>query len=363
MKSPTKTLPALIQDFFQEHLPVDRNASPNTIATYRDAMKLFLRYASSDRGCSPDQLDHTILDPEVVRAFLGWLQRERACGPRTCNHRLAVLKSFAHFVAWVAPEHLDRCRRIRAMRPAKFDKPEPQYLEDEEVSRFHKAIDVSTAAGVRDRALHLLLYNTGARVQEAVDLNVGSVQFDPVPIVRLQGKGRKQRTIPLSSPTVAALKALLRFRGGPPLDQPLFLNLRGHRLTRSGVAYVLKRTAKRAGLEKPRRAKRITPHVLRHTTAMHLLQANVDITTIAAWLGHAQLSTTHGYVEIDLRMKQAALAATVPPDLPDAVFPPDDLITWLERLGRRPSYAQSRPRNPLLRKASRARDHTTTRST
>ena len=276
---------------------------------YRDSLKLFLRYAAERAGCTADRLNYEILDVEVVCSFLVWLEKQRQCGACTRNHRLASIKAFVRYVASVAPEHLERCRRIRELPPARSS-PEVQYLEDEEILELMRAI--APAEGRRNSALLLLLYNTGARVQEIVDLDVCDLRLDPVPVVTLEGKGRKQRTCPLWARTVDALKAWLAERGA--VDRQLFLNTQGRRLSRSGIAYILPKLAACAELS-PRHAARISPHVIRHTTAMHLLEAGVDITTIAAWLGHAQLATTHGYVEVNLRMKQAAVAATA--TLPD----------------------------------------------
>ena len=337
------TFQALVQDFFMQHLTIERNASRHTIAAYRDAMKLFLRYASSAAACSPDQLDHTVLDIHTVRAFLDWLLRERQCGPRTRNQRLAALKSFARYVALVAPEHLERCRLIRALPPARFEQPEVGYLTDDEIVRIIAAPDASTPAGRRDRALLLLMYNTGARVQELVDLDVGDIQHGAVPVVRLLGKGRKHRCCPLWSRTLAAIDRMLTDRPRAGLDQPLLVNARGRRLSRSGVAHLLRRAQTSADVS-PTRAARLSPHVVRHTTAMHLLQSGVDLTSIAAWLGHAQLSTTHAYVEIDLRTKQAAIAVeSALPEIADAQYPTAHIVGWLERLAARPRYAQSPP--------------------
>ena len=330
------SLQRLVQDFFEKHLPVERHASRNTILAYRDSIKLFLQHAAQKLGCTADELDSTVLDVDTVRSFIEWLQSERQCGARTRNHRLAALKSFARYVASVAPEHLERCRRIRELRPARFERPEVNYLDQDEVLEIVRAVD--PADGHRDRALLLLLYNTGARVQELVDLDASDLRLDPVPIVTLQGKGRKQRSCPLWARTVEALRAWLAERGNA--DGPLFLNRQGRRLSRSGVAYLLRQLADRAGLS-PRHATRVSPHVIRHTTAMHLLHAGVDITTIAAWLGHSQLDTTHGYIEVDLRMKQEAVAAAnALPQLIAGNFPTGRLLTWLAALGRPPRYAQ-----------------------
>ena len=334
------SLQQLVQDYFEKHLAIERNASRNTVLAYRDALRLFLGHAAQRMGCAADQLDHTILDVDAVQSFLGWLEKHRKCGPRTRNQRLAAIKAFARYVASVAPEYLERCRRIREMASARFDQPEVEYLDDDEMVELVKA-----ATGGRDRALFLLMYNTGARVQEVVDLDVCDIRLDPVPIVTLEGKGRKQRTCPLWARTVDALEQWLAQRGDAA--GPLFLSAQRRRLSRSGVAYILRKLSTRADLS-PRHATRVTPHVIRHTTAMHLLHAKVDITTIAAWLGHSQLATTHGYVEIDLRMKQKALAATTAlPELSQGNFPEGDLLTWLAGLGRSRRYVQSPPPMPL----------------
>lgn len=342
MKPPLVTLPALVQDFFERHLTIERHACPNTVLAYRDALKLYFGHAAKLRACSPDQLEHAALDVDVVRSFLKELQQQRRCGPRTRNQRLAAIKTFARFVASVAPEHLERCRRIRELPAARFERPEAKYLDDAEAVDLIKSIPVDNR---RDRALLILLYNTGARVQELVDLNVGHLRLDPVPLVTLRGKGRKQRTCPLWDRTVEALRAWLAERPACDPGAPLFLNARRTRITRSGIAHVLGRRVEQAGI-KPRNAKKVSPHVIRHTTAMHLLSSGVDITTIAAWLGHAELSTTHGYVEITLRMKQAAVAAaSTLPELAGGAFPNGDLLTWLTALGR-PNYVQPPPTSP-----------------
>jgi site-specific recombinase XerD len=333
-RMPVVSLQCHVQNFFEKHLTFERNASRNTILAYRDCLKLFLGRAAEQRRISVDQLDESVLDLAEIVSFLDWLANERNCAPRTRNQRLAALKAFARYLGSVAPEHLERCRRIRELRPAAFDKPEPDYLDVDEFSQLLKA----TVSSRRDRALLLLLYNTGARVQELVDLDLSDLRRDPVPIVTLEGKGRKQRTCPLWDRTLAAIDDWLKERG--ETNGPLFLNRHNRRLTRSGVAYILNAIANKAQLE-PRHAKRITPHVIRHTTAMHLLQSNVDITTIAAWLGHSQLDTTHAYIEINLRMKIDALAAAeLPSRLSKGTFPKNDLLNWLAALGRSPTYVQ-----------------------
>lgn len=339
MKAVGPTLQALVQSLFEQHLTVERNVSRNTVLAYRDSLKLFLQYSSSARGCSPDRLDHSILDPSSVRSFLGWLQRERGSGPSTRNLRLAALKAFARYVAALAPEHLERCRLVREILPARAEHRGVNYLDDDEIVQLVRSVEGKAAT--RDRALMLLLYNTGARVQEIVDLDVADFHDDSIPTIRLRGKGRKERTCPLWSRTVEALRAWLSERKNPPACDPLFLNSRARRISRSGIAHVLRQLGQRGGL-KPKHAGHLSPHVLRHTTAVHLLKSGVEITTIAAWLGHAKISTTHGYVEIDMRMKQAAIAsASISlPELSGGDFPSPDLVTWLDRIGRPPGYVQ-----------------------
>lgn len=338
LETKSASLQQFVQDFFEKHLTVERNAKPNTILSYRDALKLFFRCTSQQKCCAADQLDFSMFDVETVREFLRWLEHERKCCARTRNQRLAVLKAFARYVASVAPEHLERCRRIRELSPAQFERPEIQYLEDGEITRLIQAIEPEQR---RDRALLLILYNTGARVQEIVDIDLGHLRLDPVPVVILEGKGGKRRTCPLWPRTVDAIQALLVERG--TLEGALFLNVQGRRLSRSGITHILHRLTVCASL-RPRHAIRISPHVIRHTTAMHLLQSGVDITTIAAWLGHSQLNTTHAYVEINLRMKQQALAAlSMSPDLPTGTYPDSKLISWLETLGRHSRHVHSPP--------------------
>lgn len=340
-QSTTVSLQKLVQDFFEKHLTIERNAKPNTVLSYRDALKLFLQSASLQKGCDVDQLDFSVLELDIVRGFLRWLEEERKCGARTRNQRLAVLKAFARYIASVAPEHLERCRRIRELSPAQFERPEIKYLEDDEITRLAEAIEPEQH---RDRALLLVLYNTGARVTEIVDIDLGDLRLDPVPVVVLKGKGGKQRTVPLWPRTVDAIQAWLTERGTDA--EALFLNAQGRRLSRSGVAHILQRLAERARI-RPQHAFQISPHVIRHTTAMHLLQSGVDITTIAAWLGHSQLNTTHGYVEINLRMKQQALAGmSMPPELTTGTYPDDQLISWLESLGRPSRHVDLPPPTP-----------------
>jgi len=331
----------MIQSFFQRFLAAERNLSANTVLSYRDTMKLFLRFVSATRGRPPDALEIQDMDVDVVRAFLDWGEATRGNKPRTRNQRLAALKTFFRYIAMKSPENLDRCRQVREIPTKRFERPEPEFLEQPEVNALLNSVEPNSPAGLRDRALLLVLYNTGARVQEVVTLDVGDVRLDPPPMVRLHGKGRKIRSCPIWAETATMLHRLITARPQPlPPSAPVFLNASGLRLSRSGISHILRRAAAKAGLPRLSRARRLTPHVIRHTTAMHLLQSKVDIATIAAWLGHSQLSTTHGYLQIDLRMKQAAIEAASTPALRDGHYPQPDLIEWLTALGTQPRYGQ-----------------------
>jgi site-specific recombinase XerD len=195
----------MVQNFFEQHLAVERHASRHTVLAYRDSLKFFLRYAAERRGCAADELDYEVLGVDVVRSFLGWLETQRNCSARTRNHRLAAIKAFVRYVASVAPEHLERCRRLRELPPARFEHPQIEYLDDDEIVRLVEAIDPVT--GRRDRALLLLLYNTGARVQEIVDLDICDLRLEPIPIVTLgensrSSRGMARRTRPRRSTAV-----------------------------------------------------------------------------------------------------------------------------------------------------------------
>jgi len=340
MKGRTQ-LSTLVQKFLEHHLPVERNLSPNTVLSYRDGMVLFLRYAAQQHRRSADELRLEDVDAGSVRGFLEWLAKTRGSSPRSCNQRLAGLKSFFKFVAAVAPEHLDRARLVREIPNRRVDHKEPRYLDKPEVEALQAAAHARPSA--RDEALVLFLYNTGARVQEVVDVDLEHLFLKGPARVLLRGKGRKERTCLLWDATIKALERWLSERGNPQAEHtPLFTNARGARITRSGIAYVLRTLANAPALRD--RKSPVTPHVMRHTTAMHLLRSRVDLITIAAWLGHADVSTTHGYVEADLRMNESAIRATAPAVGPARRrYPGPKLIERLEAIGRSPDYAQRRP--------------------
>jgi integrase/recombinase XerD len=298
----------LVQDFFCQRLIQQQNASAGTVSSYRDTFKLLLDYLRQIRRKQPATLTLGDLDAPTIAAFLEYLEKRRRNSIRTRNVRFAAIRSFLKYAAVRDPESLAVIQRVLAIPLKRFARTAVRYLTREEVSAILDAPDDTSWSGQRDRVLFALLYNTGARVSELISLRRADVHLDSSRSVQLTGKGRKQRTVPLWKSTVKRLREwMTRIDPGP--DDPLFPNRDGRALTRSGVE---KRLAKAVDRAIPRcstlRTKRISPHVFRHTTAMHLLQAGVDITVIALWLGHESSETTHQYVEANLAMKDRALS-------------------------------------------------------
>lgn len=320
--------------FLGEYLPKQRGASPCTVRAYRDALKLFLRSVAETRKCAVADLHIADLDRAAVLAFLVSLEA-RGNGITTRNHRLAAIRSFFRFVSAGAPEAIDQCSQILAVPLKRGDSRTIDYLTADEIKAVLQRVTIGSPEGRRDDALLRFLYNTGARVQEALDVRASDLHLESPPHVLLRGKGRKERLCPLWSDTVERLQRLLVDRH---LDcqqpTPVFVNRNGTALTRFGVRYILSKYVKEAADGCPSlRRKNIHPHTMRHTTAMHLLQSGVDLNTIRCWLGHASVTTTNRYVEIDLEMKRRALEGmreptkTVEPTIPDA-----GLLAWLESL-------------------------------
>lgn len=325
--------PTLVQDFFCQRLLAQRNSSPRTIAAYRDTFRLLLRYVRDHRHRAPTALTLADLDAPLVLAFLDHLERDRHNTVRTRNARLVALRSFFHYASGRDPANLPTIQRVLAIPRKRCDTPLLGFLTREEVNSIQGALDLTTWSGRRDQALFATLYNTGARVSEVIDLRVGDLVGGREATLHLRGKGRKERVVPVWKATARLLETWLATRDPPP-EAPLFPNRGGQRMTRSGVANRLGRAVMKAAVTCPSlRGRRISPHTLRHTTAMHLLQAGVDITVIALWLGHASPTTTHHYVEADLAMKRRALAALTEPKSRAARFSlGDDLLAFLEGL-------------------------------
>jgi len=323
----------LIQDFFCKRLMTQRNASPQTIASYRDTFLLLFRYAQEELKKDPAKLQITDLNTDFVLKFLDYLEKERGNSERSRNLRLAAIRSFMRYASYRLPTSLSTIREVLAIPLKRFDRPSFEFLTREEVEAIIEAPDKTTLSGHRDFVIFMTLYNTGARVSEITGLRVNDICLENNASVLIHGKGRKQRAVPLWKSTATCLKKWL-YRLKPDHNTFVFPNYRGEPLTRSGVEYRLHIAVKKATEQFPTFAKRqISPHTFRHTTAMHLLQSGVDITVIALWLGHESPSTTHMYVEADLAMKENALKKLQDPSLKSMRYQASDsVIAFLESL-------------------------------
>ena len=325
--------PALLQDFFLRRLVEQRGASTRTVESYRDAFELLLAFAERRSGKRPSALSLCDLDAPLVLDFLDYLETDRGNGARTRNARLAAIRSFMRYVSVRDPASLPIAQRVLAIPTKRFDQPVLGFLTREEVGAILDAGDHSTWSGHRDAVLLATLYNTGARVSEITGLRVRDVLLDRETAVHLHGKGRKERVVPLWRNTAAALRGwLTRTRLDP--DAPVFPSRAGMALSRSGVRDRLKRAVAAATPRCPSlRGRRVSPHTLRHATAMHLLQSGVDLAVIALWLGHADPATTHLYLEADLAMKEAALRRVADPSPTTPRFRAGDrLLAFLDTL-------------------------------
>lgn len=324
---------ALVRDFFCERLLNQQDVSPHTIAAYRDTFRLLLAFLERQRRTSPCQLTLNDLDAPIVLAFLDDLETRRGNSVRTRNARLAAVRAFIAYASARDPTTLPLAQRVLAIPQKRFDRPLLGYLTRAEMEAVLDAPNRSTWSGRRDRALFLVMYNTGARVSEAVGLRRSDLEVGPATSVRIDGKGRKQRRIPLWKTTTALLTEWLKEIAAGE-NTPLFPSRRGFHLSRSGVEDRLQRAVAAATARCPSlKAKTVSPHTLRHTTAMHLLQSGVDVTVIALWLGHESPETTHQYVEADLEMKQRVLDRIDEPALQnDRRRKTDELLDFLENL-------------------------------
>jgi site-specific recombinase XerD len=300
-----------VRRFLLEHVVTDRNLARNTQASYRDTLVLLLPYVSKVQEKAIDRLRIDDLSPSVVRSFLEYVEKERGCSGATRNLRLATIHSLAKFIAMRSPEHVVWYAGIRTVPFKKTAKSTLTYLDKPEMDALLKTPDLHTPRGMRDYALLLFLYNTGARADEAAHLSVGDITWGNSPAVRLVGKGNKTRWCPIWPRTADVLKPLVAGR----TDQNfVFLNRFDQPLTRFGIYSLVHRTVEQATKAMPSlAAKRISPHCLRHACAVHLLRSGADINTIRAWLGHVSLDTTNIYAEVDLEMKAKALAHCDPP--------------------------------------------------
>ena len=326
-------LPLMIKRFFAEYLPISRNYSPNTISTYSETFTLFLRYLRDMKKISPSKISTSDLSADNILGFLNHLQAERKNGIKTRNARLAAIHSFVKFLLIEHPVLAGEMQGALSVPMKRASRKVLEYLDKQEMIAILDAPDDDTWCGKRDRVLFSVMYNTGARVSEIVNLNVSDVKIERNGTIRLFGKGRKERSLPLWKRTVTILRDWIKFNHYSP-DVPLFPNNRGGRMTRSAVAKRLSAAVISAKQKNPHlKLNEVSPHTIRHTTAMHLLQSGVDITVLAMWLGHESIETTHIYVTSDMKMKQQALNALQSPSVKRGTFIADDsLLAFLENL-------------------------------
>ena len=306
--------PAL-QRYFCHYLIGQRDLSPRTISSYRDCFKLLIRFLEQHRGIKPDTLGVSDLDAPNILAFLEDLERRRGNTARSRNVRLTAIRAFLRHAASEDPLLLQVAQRVCSIPCKRFDRASVESLTCTQMQAVLEAPDASTHTGLRDRVLLLLMYNTGARVTEIATLRVGDLRLEDGGYVQILGKGRKQRSVPLWRRTVKLLKRWLKQTEGSP-ESPLLPNAGGEPMTRAGIAQRLARAVAIAAKSDPSLLKvSISPHTIRHTTAMHLLQSGVDLSVIAMWLGHEGIQTTHQYLNADLKTKQQALATLEAPRL------------------------------------------------
>lgn len=322
-----------LERYFCRYLIDQRQLSPKTIATYRDTFKLLLEFMEHSARIKPDHLCVRDLDAPRVLAFLDYLERTRRNSPRSRNLRLAVVRSFMRHAAAVDPLLLSVAQRVLAIPIKRFERTVVKHLTPTQILSILNAPNTSTWVGFRDRVLLTILYNTGARVSEVAALNVGDLQIDISGSLHLHGKGRKQRTVPLWRESVRLLRRW-RHHIDPSPQAPLLPNALGGRITRSGIEYRLRVALKKAAaMDVSLRRLRVSPHAIRHTTAMHMLQSGVDLSVIAMWLGHESLQTTHQYLNADLASKRQALDhLKAPPTKRPTIQRPQRIIQFLQRL-------------------------------
>jgi integrase/recombinase XerD len=322
-----------LEAFFTDRMIGQRHASPHTIRSYRDTLRMLLVYAHQQTGTQPSALDLADLAAPLVGAFLDHLEHDRHNSARTRNVRLAAIRSLFRYAALKHPEHADVIARVLAIPQKRFDKTLITYLTDPELDALLAAPDRDTWIGRRDHALILLAAQTGLRAAELTGLTIADVHLGSGPHVSCHGKGRKNRITPLTRQTVAVLRAWLAEHAGAA-TRPLFATSRGTRLSRDALDHRLTKHAALAATSSPTlKSKTITPHVLRHTAAMRLLHAGVDTAVIALWLGHESIDTTQIYLHADLALKDKALNRTTPPDTrPGRYKPPDKLLAFLDTL-------------------------------
>lgn len=326
-------LSTLLQAFFTDRLMKQRQVSSHTIASYRDTFRLLLKFAYKQLKKPPSKLSLSDLDAPFIGTFLDHIQNERHNGPRTRNLRLTAIRSFFHYAAFIEPSHSAHIQRVLAIPAKRQDRPLIDFLTHPEIKALLAVPDKNTRAGRRDRALLVLAIQTGLRLSELIGIRRRDIVLKTGAHVRCYGKGRKERCTPLTKQTVAVMKTWLKERGGLD-DDVVFPNARGTQLSPDGIQYLLAKHVATARKTCPSlREKRVSPHVLRHTAAMELLQAGVDHSVIALWLGHESAETTLVYLHADLAFKEKILAKTKPVNVKAGRYRPGDkLLHFLDEL-------------------------------
>jgi site-specific recombinase XerD len=319
--------------FLREHLPCERNASPHTVASYAHAFSLLLRYAANRLGRRPTELNIEDLDPDLILGFLSHVEQDRGNTARSRNARFAAIRSFFRYLEYKVPACLEQALRVRSLPMKKTDKALIDYLTRDEMNALLAAPDCTTVAGLRDRAMLHLTYAAGLRVSELLALQMGDFSDRSLSTVRVLGKGRRERVLPLWKETQTVLRAWIAVRPSVQV-QELFVNREGQPLSRDGFAHRLAVHVAAAERKRPTLAeKRVTPHVLRHSCAMHTLEATGDIRKVSLWLGHASLQSTEAYLRVDPAEKLAILASNAAPAVPKGGFrTPDRLLAMLAEI-------------------------------
>jgi integrase/recombinase XerD len=308
----TQPLGPVMHSFFVDHLITVKGLRPASVRSYRDTIRLLLIFVATDKGCKITRLGLADLSFDRVVGFLRYLEVDRHNHVRTRNQRLAAIHALFDYIASREPEMLGVCQRVAAIPMKRAAPAETRFLERDEVEQLLRQLPRDGRLALRDRALLLFLYNTGARAQEVADLRVEHLDLGEHPLVRLHGKGDKWRTCPLWHETAQLLRSLLGSVEGPPAPSTAVFSAKGRPLTRFGIYKVVRRHA--SGLDDPRTDRTISPHVFRHSAAVAMLEAGVEVNVIRGWLGHADLTTTNRYAEINTRAKQEALRACEPPN-------------------------------------------------
>jgi len=341
-KMKTTDFAKYLTNFFTKYLSGERNLSTNTVCSYRDTFMLLLKFLKTEKGIDAQNLQMDVLSKETILSFIQWVQKERKCGNATCNYRLAAIHSFLKYLQYECPERISQWQDILSIKLKKFEKQNVNYLTLDGIQLILSQIDTSTAKGRRNLSMLALLYDSGARVQELIDLTPSSIRLDPPCVVKLVGKGRKGRIVPLLEEQMVLLKIYMqenKLMEEQYSQHPLFFNNWGEKLTRSGVGYIINSYAYVARCINPKLIpEKISCHSFRHSKAMHLLQAGVNLVYIRDILGHVSIQTTEIYARADSKQKREALEKAyvkVTPTNEEKSWEKDfTLLEWLKGLSK-----------------------------